>query len=188
MIDRCQTPYYIGVDEDMILYPDAVERIYGRLRCSQDKVAMQVWLLMDSHLQRRIFGVKSYKIDILQKYPYSLTTTACDAEQVQRIQSDGYFVEHIYDLVGEHSPKWTFELIFERYLNLMEKYKQFGYDWIGEVPGKLWEILRQNPTRENLCALLGAYTSMISETPLLTGEKDFRHKRKEFETVKEFLS
>lgn len=185
MQNRCKTPYYIGVDEDMILYPNSVEKMFTAMQ-AQDKVALIVFLLRDAHLDERIFGVKIYRTQYVREFPYSFDTIACDAEQVQRVQKK-YIVDHKYEIMGEHSPKWTCQLIFERYFNLMEKYKQFGYDWIGKVPRKLGALYRMNPSELNLCALLGAYTSMISSSQLLVREKDFRVVREEFQTLRKLL-
>lgn len=187
MQNRCKTPFYVGVDEDMILFPDSIEKMFSEMQTVQDKVALMVFLLRDVHLNEKIFGVKIYRTQYVREVPYKSDNIACDADQANRMTQRGYKVEHKYTIMGEHSPKWTPQLIFERYLNLWEKYKAFGYEWIGDVPRKLGEIYRQNPTELNLCALMGAYTSMISPGPVLTGEKDFNTVREEFKILRKLL-
>ena len=175
MAKRCTTPFYLGVDEDMILFPDSVQSMFNVMQASSAKTAIVVFLLRDIHLDMRIFGVKMYRTEITRQFPYNSDTIVCDAEQVSRITKAGYEVGHRYVIMGEHSPKWNKRLIFERYLNLMEKYKQFGYDWIRDVPAKLRTNYQSDPSEINLYAILGAYTSMITEAPVLIGEKDFNN-------------
>lgn len=187
MIDRCQTTYYIGVDEDMILHPDAVETLYKGIVESTDDYPMLIYLLNDPHLDFNIYGIKVYKHEVMKRYPYSLETNACDVEQIQRMSKDGYKVRFMEECVGLHSPKWTNELIFERYLNLMEKYKQYRYTWMGDIPGMIWRAFQKNPSQQNICAILGAYTSMISEKVLLEREKDFHQQRPEMFHIRKFF-
>jgi len=187
MQNRCKTPYYIGVDEDMILYPDSVEKMFKEMTAAPEMTALMIFLLRDVHLDERIFGVKVYRTAFVRKFPYNQTTTACDSEQADRIKRSECLVDHKYIVMGEHSPKWTCPLIFERYLNLMEKYKQYGYEWIAKVPAKLGQIYRRSPSEINLFALLGAYTSLVSKTPLLLREKDFREVREELQTLRKLL-
>lgn len=174
MINRCKTDYYVEIDEDMILMPMAIEMMYNTISTVDEKCAMVGYKLHDFHINFNIYGVKIYKHNIFKNYPYNNNTSvSCEMEQLQRIKDDGYTYQLFGDILGEHSPKWTEELIFERYFNLMEKYKEFGYSWLEEVPRKLWKLFQENPSKLNLSAMLGAYTSISSEKKLLKGEKSF---------------
>ena len=171
----------------MVLFPDYIEKMFSEMEKAPPLTALMLFLLRDVHLDERIFGVKVYRTALVREFPYSLSSNACDAEQADRIKRSQYQVDHRYVVMGEHSPKWTPALIFERYVNLMEKYKQYGYDWIGNVPLRLGQIYRRDPSEVNLFALMGAYTSMISKDPLLVGEKDFKSTRDELTILKRIL-
>ena len=190
MLVRCKTPYYVEVDEDMVLNPDALEVMYQYIIAEErrdPKVAMCTFRLLDTHIDFAIFGVKIYKYDVFKHYPYNLKNMSCEVEQLARIESDGYCYLSPQTIIGKHSPLWTNELIFERYLNLMEKYKEFKYDWMKELPHKLFEIFQKDPTELNLYALLGAHTSIASTKKLQLGEKDFTKKRPEYQKLRDFL-
>jgi hypothetical protein len=71
MLDRCTTPFYVQVDEDMILRPSAVRRLHQRMKASADDVALVVGWLWDVHLGRAIQGVKIFRHSIVARYPYA---------------------------------------------------------------------------------------------------------------------
>ncbi len=125
MLLRCTTDYFIQCDEDMILEPNAIEVLYTGIKASPANICMVCYQLKDVHLDFIIFGIKAYKHTIFKNFPYNLNVTSCEMEQLNRIKQAGYEVQLIEQVVGLHSPKWTTELIFGRYYDLMNKYKVF---------------------------------------------------------------
>ena len=71
------------------------------------------------------------------------------------MKADGYIHAIKETVVGEHSPHWTNESIFERYYNLMEKFKIYRYIWMERLPKILWNKVKEDPTDLNLNALAG---------------------------------
>jgi MoaA/NifB/PqqE/SkfB family radical SAM enzyme len=187
MLVRCKTPYYIEVDEDMVLDSNAIEKMYAAVVSADSKCSMVAFRLRDVHIDFAIYGIKIYKFDIFKNYPYNLSHMSCEVEQLDRMKIDGYTYTLKEDIVGKHSPLWSNELIFERYLNLMEKFKEFRYTWLESLPKKLFEIFKRDPTELNLFALLGAYTSIASTDRLQLGEKNFTNKRSEYQKMQSFL-
>lgn len=185
MIDRCMTPYYVQVDDDMILYPNAIETMYEEIIKTDKKTSMISFWLNDVHLKFHIHGVKIYKHNVFKKYPYNFECLSCEVEQTSRMERDGYKVLlNESQALGDHSPRWTNDGIFERYFNLMEKYKKFEYGWMKNLPNRLWEIFKINPSKQNLYAILGAYTSIIKEG-IENKEKDYTEgKKQEFSKAK----
>jgi hypothetical protein len=57
MLDGCRTPFYVQVDEDMLLYPEAVRTLSERISSAPPDVAIVVGQLYDVHLKRCIQGV-----------------------------------------------------------------------------------------------------------------------------------
>lgn len=187
MIDECTTKYYIQIDEDMILDNDSIRIIYESLKSSNDNIAIVQYKLKDIHLNFDLFGVKGYKHEILKNYPYNLETISCEVEQVNRMKSNGYGIGTFHEILGLHSPKWTKSLIFERYFDLMEKWKIYKYDWLSELPSKLLEIFKKDSSEMNLFALMGALTS-ICTNELRNREKNFLIQDENFSKILTFLS
>lgn len=187
MLNRCKTPYYIQVDEDMILQPSATEKMLNAIKTSDNKTAMICFKLHDTHLDFDLFGVKIYKNEIFQKYPYNLNVISCEVEQINRLKQDGYTFRTIEEIIGEHSPKWNGELIFDRYYDLMEKFKVYGYGWLEEVPSKLNKMLTANPSSNNFYAMAGILASIFSND-IKNKEKNFAIKDENYLKVKSWLS
>jgi GR25 family glycosyltransferase involved in LPS biosynthesis len=183
MIDDCDTDYYIQVDEDMILQPDSIETIYNSLTSSGSNISTIAHMLKDTHLDFNLYGIKGYKHNILKEYPYNLEIISCEVEQVKRLQNDGYDTLMVEKVIGYHSPKWTPELIYERYFDVIEKWKIFKYNWMSELPSKLLKIFQNNPTEINLYALMGAMSSLSVEEPIRDREKNFQLKDKNFDRL-----
>lgn len=123
MLDRCTTPYFIQVDEDMILNKDAVRRQYQNIINSQDKVAIFTCHLYDIHAERLIHGIKIYRHAIVKNYPYN-NVEACEFDQIRRFKKDGYIDRRVpieeplkisKDTLGYHGPSWEPLSIYERY-------------------------------------------------------------------------
>jgi GR25 family glycosyltransferase involved in LPS biosynthesis len=184
MIDDCETEYYIQVDGDMILNTNAIETIYNTLVTSDSKISIVAYMLKDAHLNYNIYGVKGYKHNLLKKYPYNLEIISCEVEQIKRMQNDGYETLMLETVLGLHSPFWTPELIYERYFDLMEKWKVYKYHWMSKLPVKLLEIFKKDPSNINFFALAGAINSLSSELPLRNREKNFTIKDPAVENLK----
>ena len=168
MIERCKTQYYIEVDEDMILKPNAIEKLYKKIISLDDKHPFACFSLLDKHLNFKIYGIKAYKHDVFKKFPYLLDNPSGEVEQLARLEKAGYIINDVHcisnEIIGEHSPLWTNELIFRRYYNLMEKQKLFHYKWIETLPLKLLSILLENPSIVNFYAIAGALASIYSDS------------------------
>ncbi len=125
MINTCKTPYFIEVDDDMILNKDAIGWLFNYITYSQQKVnektAIITCHLYDNHLKMNICGVKIYDTKIFKKYNYNLDSISCEVEQLKRLEQDGYIIEFNQAVLGLHSPLWTNKDIFERYYTLMSQ-------------------------------------------------------------------
>jgi hypothetical protein len=183
MLDTCETPYYIQVDEDMLLRPDAVRRLHGLIRDADADVAMVCAWLWDVHLGRGIQGVKAYRHAIIRKYPY-VNVESCEKDQLRRLQADGFRYLRPLDAVptefgpwtlGRHGAHYNPQLIFERYSTLEHKRCQApdSSAWFADHGAEFLARFRDDPSEVNLMALLGILAGRLSgRTP--RGEKDFR--------------
>lgn len=192
MINRCKTPYYIQVDEDMILRPHAVRTMVEQFRpYSGTPMCMIAYPLWDAHVRRTILGVKIYDHAIFQKYPYQ-DTQSCEMNQLKRMEKDGYgyltwggrhWSEHQGHMrrddpivLGEHGTLYGPREAFERYKDLVEKYRHVGgVDWI--APWITQFLLRAAPDLNaddpDFWSFLGSIAGLVSKEQT-KGEKDFR--------------
>lgn len=171
MLNRCETKYFIQVDSDMVLHPDAIEILYNLIQ-TQNDYAMICCRLHDVHYNIDIRGIKIYNSEIFKKFPYNLNHPSCEVEQLQRLESTGYkWLDHP-KVIGEHSPQWTSETIFNRYNNLVKK--QFllkGPCGFGNIQQTLAYRLKNKFNDLDFFALLGANSALTEQE--FYGEKNF---------------
>lgn len=187
MLNRATTPYFIQVDNDMIIHHNAIEIMFQGIVQSDTKNCMDCYMLKDVHLQKNIYGIKIYKSEIFKKYPFNLNHPSCEVEQLARIKNDGYYYRTLPQVIGEHSPNWNEELIFERYYNLLEKFKLYNYQWIKDVPKMLVEKIKKDPSNLNIYALLGAISSIYS-SQIIEEEKNIFIKRSNYSKIYAYLN
>lgn len=180
MHELCTTPYYVQVDEDMILRPHAIEKLHGMITASPPNVALVCAPLWDLDVQKPILGVKIYRHDIVKQFPYE-NTMACDIMQLDRMYAAGYTAELIplkpeddSRCLGEHGKHYSPQTIFRRWQRHFHKHNRFGrHTSIEPWPWRLLE--RYIATREtlHLYALLGAISG-IASNPESNLELDWR--------------
>lgn len=188
MLDRCKTEYFIQIDDDMILNQNSVEKMYKFFEGNQSptNISMDCYLLKDVHLQKNIYGVKIYKHWLFKKYPFDFSSPSCEVKQLNDMKQDGYDIRFKEEVMGEHSPHWTNEGIFERYFNLMSKFFLFRYQWMEKLPKQLMEMIKKDPSDKNIYAFAGALAGIYSDK-IMNEEKDFRKKRKEYGRLQAFI-
>jgi hypothetical protein len=183
MLDRCETPNYVQVDEDMLLYPHAVRTLAGWMRDAPADVAMCVGNLYDAHLRQAIQGVKVFRRDIGRKYPWTETPFVLD--RLARIQADGHLIhsEHPEGLgpaspsvLGLHGTAYTPEMLYERYFTLewWRRVHREPMGWFGAVPAELLARFLRQPSDEGFLALLGLLGAALRFPTGEAPHKDFR--------------
>lgn len=178
MIDKCKTPYYIEIDGDMVLQPKAIETMYRDIKIAPQNTAMICFDLNDTHLNVPIQGVKIYKHEVFKKYPYDQTCISCEMKQLSDMKKDKFIYEIKHIILGEHSPYWTEELIFDRYFIFMQKNQ-----WDEIIP-RVMDIYTKNPTKLNRYAVMGAISGLLIEAS--KKDKDFREKTPSFLKIKKY--
>jgi hypothetical protein len=183
MIDRCRTPFFVQVDEDMLLRPWAVQTLYRRINETTPDVAEVVGALYDVHLQRAIEGVKIFRHDTLRHYPFE-DRPGCDGHQARRLLADGHRIARIRtegltsasrDVLGWHGTGYTAAAIYERYLTLQLKYRQgLNGQWFGAYPHRFLDRFLEEPSESNFFALMGVVTAQLLGADTLWAEKDYR--------------
>ena len=103
MPDRCQTPYFIQVDADMILNPDAVSILYKAVRRAP------FWVYrVSGALYEEGFGVggavKCWKKNVFRITEFRDARTV-DRNLQSRLRRFGLTIRHLEQVVGIHRPR-----------------------------------------------------------------------------------
>lgn len=186
MLDRCTTPYFVQVDEDMLLAPHAIGTLLKEIKNADANVAIYCASLWDEHLDRAIAGVKIYHHEIVKRYPYA-DVMGCEIDQLKRMRDDNYvmIVAPVDDvdrdsacILGAHGTLYTRRSIFERYFTLECKRRRNPrmFKWLEEYRVRFMQRFFEDPSELNLFALMGLLAGrQIADSGSGSGkEKDFR--------------
>ena len=182
MLEECSTPYYIQVDEDMLLRPYAIRTLYDRMHASASNVALFVANLFDLHLNRCIQGVKIYRHKIVKHFPYR-NTESCEKAQVKELEKSEFVVEKeplegakpfSLGTLGLHGTHYTPQTIYERYLKLERCRQRVGMEWVRAHHDKFLKRFEEDPCELNFFALMGICSGVLMGGQGDRGEKDFR--------------
>jgi hypothetical protein len=179
MQERCRTPFYVQVDEDMILFPHAIESLEAHLAAAPENVPMVCAPLWDCDTAMPLYGVKIYRHSIVSRFPYE-DVLASESTQLDRMKAAGFPVqllplgEHPEDCLGEHGKHYAPATIYMRWRRMLQKHQRCpGRDWVKPWPQRLLDRYLTTRDPVHLYALLGAVSGIVGE-PLPDGEMDFR--------------
>ena len=159
---RCTTPYYVQVDEDMMLYPHALARLRELMGETDASVPLVCAALWDCEVERPIQGVKIYRHEIVRRFPYR-DTLSCEMAQLAEMAAAGHHAlvlssrEADAVCLGDHGKHYTPQTVFIRWQRLFHKHNELGHlRWLEPWPQRLLD--RYIATRDVLAlsALLGA--------------------------------
>jgi hypothetical protein len=181
MLDECRTPYYVQVDEDMLLYPHAVRTLYEAMVAAAPEVAIIAADLYDVHLAHCIIGVKIYRHDIVRRYPFR-SMDAFEVDQVLRFEADGYTLLRpvagmapvARQTLGVHGTHWTPTSIYERYANLERRRRLYParMPWFRRYAAVFLQRFIDDPTELNFFALMGVIAGTLAHP--VAAAKDYR--------------
>lgn len=199
MLDECRTPFYVQVDEDMLLFPHAVRTLHERLAASPPRTAMYVADLYDAHLRRCLHGVKIFRHEIVRRYPLE----GCDSfetEQVRCLEADGFEVARVVpgiepvpgQTLGLHGTQWTLPLIYERYAKIERRRLAEApkIRWFAAYAPEFLARFQRDPSEENFFALMGIVAGVLASRHGPASAKDFRtyDRLPGFAALQEFLA
>lgn len=133
--ERCPTPVYVQVGEDMVLRPHAVRALHARLLAAPPEVAGVCLPLWDTHLGRTVMGVKVLRRDVLARHAYrEVAGTGFDLDARLRAAGHPILVVQPTDFLGRvvdddpHRPEVMGEHVVEGAAALFERYRAvFAY-------------------------------------------------------------
>jgi len=193
MIDRCETPYYVQVDEDMILEPYAIRILHDAMTKAPPSTAIVCYSLWDEHMRKAILGVKIYRHDVLKRFPYNHNVPHCDVEQNERLKAAGYTIQscwHGYErnitCIGRHGCHYTPETAYEAYYNRAAKSRLFPQwmSWCRCLAATFRRRVESDPKNLiDLYALLGFTAGLTTDLGRLDHEKDWQAINHDFRRV-----
>jgi hypothetical protein len=187
MLTRCQTRYFVELDEDMLLFPNALEDLYNRIVDLPANTAFVCGGLWDCYMATAIHGVKIYDHHIVSQFPFE-DVAGSDWNHYLRLRRAGYQAAILplgerSSCFGEHGRHYTPETIFRRWRRLVQKHRRYGnMPWVAPWPKNLLDRVRRGGTVLDVYALLGAVSGLLDELPG-NHESDWRSKSPEFECL-----
>ena len=162
MIDRCTTPFFVQVDEDMLLEQDAIRRLHTLILREWHDVAVLVGLLEDPHLGRTIEGVKIHRLAHVRRFPWNeyqsvlernraMTAASCFVARRPLKESGERLV------FGRHLIDPTPGAVFERYryLERLRLSQPDEIEWFASYPGEFLHRVLNGGTEIDFYALMG---------------------------------
>ncbi len=184
MPDICPTKYFVQVDADMVLHPNAITKLYSKIR----RTGFWVYQV-HGQLYEEGYGirgaVKCWKKDIFKYFEFHDVRTV-DRDFNRRVERWGLRKQALHtDPIGWHKPRHsTFSLYLksksdvEKWRFLGRKVEQYALDVLdtalANLPASQFQLLG---------ALLGSMTGMHR----VVRSKDILHERHLFNEVKNFL-
>jgi hypothetical protein len=188
---RCKTAYYVQVDEDMILFPHAIETLRGLMGAAPPNMAVICAPLWDCDAEQAIYGVKIYRSSIVKRYPYK-NTMSCERTQMKKIRAAGYQVDLLPQgdrstCLGEHGKHYTPETIFKRWQRCFQKHQQYGnMKWIEPYAQSLLDRYLETREIQHLYAFMGAVEGIAGEAPP-DREMDWREPNQSYERLQKYF-
>ncbi|RJQ51596.1 MAG: glycosyltransferase [Nitrospiraceae bacterium] len=172
MINRCDTEYFIKVDEDMILYPDAVEKMERIMESAPDDIGMICFHLYDEDREQNIQGIKIFRTE-LAKNLMMRDLRASDMDLLEQMHDRGVkWIIHP-EVMGRHGVIYTPETIYRRYKSMYEKDISVWNIFTDDIRKKA-DRYRQTGDILQLFALLGAFHGILNAPHVQDKEaKDF---------------
>jgi GT2 family glycosyltransferase/glycosyltransferase involved in cell wall biosynthesis/2-polyprenyl-3-methyl-5-hydroxy-6-metoxy-1,4-benzoquinol methylase/Flp pilus assembly protein TadD len=172
MITRCTTSYFIQVDEDMILHPDAVSRMERLMSQAPSEVGMICFHLYDEDRECPIQGIKIYRTELLRRVSFK-DLKASEMNLLDQMGEQGIrWVLHP-DILGRHGTTYTPESIYRRYKTMYEKDIRQWNLLTADIHRKAGKF-RETGDILQLFALLGAAHGIIDAPRVPDREKDAR--------------
>lgn len=186
-INRCDTEYFIQVDEDMILYPDAVKIMQDIMDRAPDDVGMLCFHLYDEDRAQNIQGIKIYRLSCFKKLIANDVLTS-EMDLLEQLDRTGVKWVLCPQVMGRHGVIYSPESIYLRYKSMYQKDIKAWNTVTLDIRRKA-DTFRQTGDILQLFALLGAAHGII-EAPRAEDKetKDYeRYNLKELELYKKLF-
>jgi hypothetical protein len=132
MLDQVETDYLIPLDSDMVLFPDALERIQRAIdKYSHDlqwhSILFPLW---DTLSEKKILALKILRTNIMKQYPFVESATP-DIEHFECLTKAGFTCIQNYlarSPIGNHIVKGAW-YCYQKYKDVYRTYRVRGWEW-----------------------------------------------------------
>lgn len=136
MIEQCDTQWLIPVDADMVLYPDAWDRVSNawRKHWREENWHSILFPLWDTLTERKILALKLMRTSIMKQNLFKDVPTP-DVEHYSRLTSSGYHCIHDYlkqSPIGDHIVSGK-HYCYNKYKDLYQTYRSYDFEWDSAV-------------------------------------------------------
>ena len=184
MVDECTTPYYVQVDEDMLLYPHAVRTLHARISRLGPRVAIYAAALYDVHLERAIHAVKIFRHSTVRRYRLR-DVRRSEWELIRRLRRDGQLDVRVpleratrtsAGTLGLHGTHWTPLAAYLRFsvLELKRRAGTRSLEWVSGSALMLLERFLARRSEVDFYALMGILAGALADPGTIGREKDYR--------------
>lgn len=130
MLEQVETEFLIPLDADMILKPNAPERIIRAIKDHPEKdwhsILFPLW---DTFTQRKIYALKVLRVEVMKKYMFKDSRTP-DVEHFTRLTEAGYKSVNYFeeDVIGDHVLKGA-KFCYHKYKDVYLTLRQHNKEW-----------------------------------------------------------
>ncbi len=168
-LESVNTPFYVSVDEDMILNPNCFERLY--YYTALDEKCGETVLRLKDPILGRLWGIHMYRVDAVRPIGFHPLTgeKGCERQMNAFLRKNGFRSKHIDLLAGLHHPVYTPKDAFWKYRFIGEKYIYYrdgsGHEILKEGVNRLCEYWLEKQSNLVIYAMAGLIDGIQSDTP-----------------------
>lgn len=168
-LDSVKTPFYVPVDDDMILHDHCFKRLYHYI--STDNNCAETILRLKDPILGRIYGIHMYRVDVVGQIGFHplYDEKGCERRMIRAIESLGFSSLHIDVVGGQHRPVYTPEDAFRKYKFIGEQAVYYQGDKGAEIMvrslDRLSEYWLETHASVALYAMAGLLAGLTSDNP-----------------------
>ena len=183
MPNRCKTKYFVQVDADMVLYPNAIIDLYKSIKNSFPLVYR-----ISAQLYEEGFGVggsvKCWKKSIFRFFSFRDVRTV-DRDFHNRVKKFGFFYKYIKKVVGTHKPRHSNFSFYLKAKSDIEKWRFLDRD-VYKYALPLFDNVT-NKESVNHFQLLGILLGTLTPYKRVIKSKNFEVEFKRFKIISELI-
>lgn len=124
-LDRVQTPYYVHVDDDMVLAPSCFQRLYQTISTNDN--CAQVVMMLNDPIRGKINGIRMYRTAAVQSLGFHpLEEKGWDRRMRDKLVQVGWETVTLPIIVGHHHPVYLPNETFWKFRFFGEKIRYYN--------------------------------------------------------------
>ncbi|MDT8272754.1 MAG: glycosyltransferase family A protein [Desulfomonilia bacterium] len=188
-LKHIETPYYVQVDDDMILAPTCFERLYFMMR--DDSTCAQAVADLDDPFFGHITGVKMYRtapVRAIGFHPFQ-GEKGCERFMTRELSSMGFTTNRTRSIQGVHHPSYTPQEIFWKFKFIGEQLRYYEEHprSLPEYMDLLMDRWRRHHDNLTLFGLCGLFSGIQSTSPSKELDYSDRVDSRLFQKVQEVI-